>query len=193
MPFMLNGTAMNKPMLNGAILNCLHGGRHVWLQNQWTGPADASTSTLSQDGTVVAKNLFTNPGFDANGSQPAITKNIASGSMSDGVLTLTRVSGSTDAYWQWMLTGLPAGTPVVASCSMTNGKLMAWSSSWAALVPQSFTVPDDGVVRFAFAPTSDSTATFTRPLLCTAADYAAMQALGVTSFNGYTYTRQRKG
>ena len=34
---------------------------HVWLQNHWTGTPNASVSTLSQDGAVVATNLFKDP------------------------------------------------------------------------------------------------------------------------------------
>lgn len=150
----------------------------------WSGTAGESASTLSKDGAVVATNLFPNPGFDMNGSQPTTTKNVTSGSMSDGVLTLTRVSGRNDTYWLWKLTGLPAGTPMVSSCSMTNGITQAWSSSWGGMDSRSFKVPDDGVVLFAFAPTSDSAATFTKPLLCTAADWNAMQSLGIDWFSG---------
>ena len=60
MPFMLNGVAMNKPVQNGAVLNCLHGGSHVWLQNKLTGIANAPPSTLSKDGVVMATNLVAN-------------------------------------------------------------------------------------------------------------------------------------
>ena len=185
MPFIINGQKVNKPIYKGVVLNAMH----VWLQNHWTGAANASASTLSQDGAVVATNLFTNPGFNANGSPPSIKKNITSSSMSDGILTLTRASGNNDAYWLWWLTGLPAGTSMVASCSATNGRLYAWTSSWRGLNPSSFTVPDDGVVLLMFQPTSDSAATFTQPLLCTAAGWTAMQARGVTWFDGTTYTR----
>ena len=159
----------------------------------WSGTHNASASTLSQDGTVVATNFFPNPGFDMDGSQPTSKKNVTSGSMSDGVLTLTRVSGSNDVYWLWRLTGLPSGTRMVSSCSMTNGGLQAWSSSWGGMDAMSFTVPDDGVVMFAFMPTSDSAATFTRPLLCTAADWAAMQSLGIDWFSGDSDGFERDG
>ena len=185
MPFIINGQKVNKPIYKGVVLNAMH----VWLQNHWTGAADASTSTLSQDGQVVATNLFPNPDFNPNGSPPSMKKNITSSSMSDGILTLTRVSGNNDAYWLWWFTGLPAGTSMVSACSMTNGKLNVFTSSWSVLNPGSFTVPDNGNVLFAFQPTSDSAATFTRPLLCTASDWKAMQARGVTWFDGTTYTR----
>lgn len=56
MPFIINGQKLNKPIYEGVVLNAIH----VWLQNHWTGAANASTSTLSQDGTVVATNLAPN-------------------------------------------------------------------------------------------------------------------------------------
>ena len=185
MPFIINGQKVNKPIYKGIILNAVH----VWLQNHWTGTPNASISTLSQDGKVVATNLFPNPGFAANGLQPTTKKNITSSSMSDGVLTFTRVSGTYSNFFLWWLIGLPAGTSMVASCATTNGVLAVWSSSWNTLNPSSFTVPDDGAIQFAFKSTSDSAATFTQPLLCTAADWQAMQARGVTWFDGTTYTR----
>ena len=61
MPLMINGVSYNKPLLDGGRLNAIHAGHHMWLQNHWTGTPNASISTLSQDGQVVATNFAFDP------------------------------------------------------------------------------------------------------------------------------------
>ena len=95
MPFIINGQKLNKPIYKGVILNAIH----VWLQNHWTGTPNASASTLSQDGTVVATNLLTTPrtlnGYAVKWGNP---KNVSLQTDDNGDTYLHIVGGSNSTY-----------------------------------------------------------------------------------------------
>ena len=204
MPFIINGQKVNKPIYKGATLNAIH----VWLQNHWTGTANASNSILSQDGTVIATNLAPNPKPVSNGFQtfnfnnwsklPTIS-DTDQGMLIDGTeITDTNIGAR--------MVGLSIPGPGdyhLHGRVRTDG---TWNIDFAiayydyANIPPSSLV--DGVADIDFHV--DSTANGELQLKCpagstavwdnigiyTAADWQAMQALGITWFDGTTYTRR---
>ena len=82
MAIVINGTTYNRAMQNGKKVSVLFNSSKVIdsfpLITAWTGTPNASTSTLSQDGAVVATNLVTDPAWYAHTPrtwQATITKN----------------------------------------------------------------------------------------------------------------------
>ena len=61
MALMHGGVAQGKPYINGKQYNAWRNGKQLWPSTAWTGAANASTSTLSQDGQVVATNPLPTP------------------------------------------------------------------------------------------------------------------------------------
>ena len=220
MPFMLNGTAMNKPMLNGSILNCLHGGRHVWLQNHWTGTPNASTSTLSKDGAVVATNLETSPVIRNGIGWIAANSDLSN---SDAGVKVTNSSTDADSFlYTSSDRPVPASTPITIRADIVasddpgnpgvNGSLFVMELNSTGVIAGyqavnnllsigehsiSFTTHPTTVsisVRRYTSRTQGKSVTWKNYVgIYTQSDWQAMQALGITRFDGYTYTRQRKG
>lgn len=202
--------AYNKPLLGGVRYNAIRGGKHLWLQNQWSGTADASTSTLSQDGTLVATNLATNPALLASGMTSFSS---CSGEDSDDGMTLT-ATGSVacasldvhDIPGSGTTIHVAATLDAISSTTTPSGRglfVVFWSSSGAVLGTKNVgpsvgvlsvdvTVPDSASyieVRLYAPSATGGTATWSEILVCTAADYEAMQAKNVTWFDGDSYVR----
>lgn len=214
MPFIINGEKLNKPIYKGNNLNAIH----VWLQNHWTGTADASASTLSQDGQVVATNLFPYPKPTSN--IPLWTKwRVAVSFPGDGML-LTQtsdVSAGNGAYAQILLSGLKSGVTyhveadMIPSASVKPptkpGRMMLMvagpydlslvsGDSRVGAGRRACTFTADGVtqynlVLFAGDGSGDTSMSvmWSNILITTDADWQAMQARGVTWFDGDSYIR----
>ena len=61
MALIYGGVDQGRPYVNGKHYNAWHNGKQLWPSSAWTGTANASASTLSQDGTVVATNIIPDP------------------------------------------------------------------------------------------------------------------------------------
>lgn len=208
MPVVVNGTVMIKPLWNGAPLNCLH----VWFQNHWTGTADASPSTLSDDNGTIATNLADSPTPLAAGWQGT---NCTLSDTSTG-MELTCSTAGADAYAGCTVTGTQANTAYVVAATLVsaastsqvyNGWIFAYDSDSAGMHTHStgdWTSTTPGMRTLTFT-TADSTSFNVRLYgahvnvgdtavwihfgVYTLKDWQAMQALGITHFDGNTYTR----
>ena len=112
MPFIVNGQILNKPIYKGATLNAIH----VWLQNHWTGTPDASTSTLSQDGSVVATNSHKDPNALVkmgllNCTATQVGRN----------WRYTSTDANVSAVWGMFSSALPVGTVIYYKISADDG------------------------------------------------------------------------
>ena len=213
MPFIINGQKVNKPIYKGIILNAMH----VWLQNHWTGTANASTSTLSQDGAVVATNLFPSPKPTSKLTISVNTRAVVS-FPGDGMLLAQKseVSTGNGAFVQIPLSGLTPGVTYHVEAAMTTSAsvkppsggrvmLMVANRDHMVLVSGDNTVDagrractftaDGGtqydLVLFAGDGSGDTSMSvlWRRIIIVSDSDWAAMQARGVTWFDGDSYTR----
>ena len=187
------------------------------ITTAWTGTADASTSTLSQDGAVVATNLFTSPKPTSNLTISNKTR-VVSSTPGTGLLLAQTSSVSTGngAFAQIPLSGLTSGVTyhveadMIPSASVKppslNGRmmLMVANRSGMTLVSGDNTVSAgrractftaDGVtsydlVLFAGDGGGDTSMSvlWSNILIMTDADWAAMQDLGIDWFDGGTMT-----
>lgn len=201
MPFIINGLKLNKPIYEGVVLNAIH----VWLQNHWTGTPNASTSTLSQDGKVVATNLILSPlprAADYYAYDIFHVGRPTASDQSDGVKITSNGSENPAA----IVSGykLPAGSyHLHAELSEVSGTkwLDMMLGFWSYITPYP-SVLSNGIVDYDATLTSDMPPTdlmlkcptdgyavWRHVGLYTAADWQAMQARGVTWFNGDTYVR----
>ena len=202
MPFIINGQTLNKPIYEGVVLNAIH----VWLQNHWTGTPDASTSTLSQDGQVVATNLLptTQPG-STNTGNTSITQ------MDDGftITTNNTYTGNGDdhnLYPENAVAGVTyhfhAETADVLTTTLPDLSIWVdYSGRGGMGVPSTYLSSpsvidmdmtptyDVGRISFKCGMTAGDHVTFRHIGLYTAADWQAMQARGITWFNGNSYQR----
>ena len=207
MPFIINGQKVNKPIYKGTTLNAIH----VWLQNHWTGTANASTSTLSKDGSVVATNLLTDPSVETN-DPGLIVYNGSSSSVPAGLIT------PFDGSRRVSLASMYANRFSMYSYATAPGskyhlsfKVISWlagdvsvylnSDTSKPIATFSFSSPQQSWVTrdVEFTPANSNTwLIFTSNsggialdafLVCTAADWTALQALGVTWFDGDSYVR----
>jgi hypothetical protein len=222
MPFIINGQKLNKPIYKGVVLNAIH----VWLQNHWTSTPNASTSTLSQDGTIVATNAA---------EDPAITQTLAafhgegSWARSPDVTSPSGYSWTFTAQksdWQWLgalyligvkglvsnphpgekmhvllyagSTGLNNG--IVIEANIDNGTSWARQPNKLAIAPgpmawseATFTMPTDPSIQARlnsyYSIGNTGTITIGAVMLLTDTDWQAMQARGVTWFDGDSYVR----
>ena len=206
MPLMINGVSYNKPIRNGKILNALHADHHTWLQNHWTGTPNASASTLSLDGNVVATNQATDP------TSISTLKDIVCASSSNG-FTLTRntaYTGSDDN--NLVCANLVKGSPyhfhaeLVSAHVTSPSDFAVWSrnlslpNSVLAGGAQTFDMDFMGLdntfdnLRFSFktGKAVGDTVTWRNVGIYSASDWAAMQALGVNWFSGDIYEKEKK-
>lgn len=197
MPFIINGQILNKPIYKGATLNAIH----VWLQNHWTGTPDNSTSTLSQDGAVVATNLVTDPAWYAHTLRTyhaTITKNGAFWDVvKNGDISTAYLFGEEAAF-----SALTANTDYVAVAQVSGQFSVANTfTQTRGISNYSVAIIGDYVVWQVHVDTSDIRNLFLfvdlidAPIkvgmvgVFTLADWQAMQARGVTWFDGDSYVR----
>ena len=164
----------------------------------WTGAPNASTSTLSQDGTVVATNLYTVP--SPNSSYEGYGMQLSD---QDGALVLTSTDSTRD-NWAHLTSNfaLDAGNYVMNAEVITFPSGLSYrvaienaASQVIAKIgsgnvgPQHFTIQSNAY-EVRFAPVIDannpvgSKIILSRLGIYTASDWQAMQALGVTWFSG---------
>ena len=190
MPFIINGQKVNKPIYKGVVLNAIH----VWLQNHWTGTPNASASTLSQDGQVVATNSYTDPNSLIQRSSYNCT---ATQVVSHWRYTST--SASVSAVTGVLLSDLPIGTVIYYKTAAVDG--IQTSLQNATLLKQN----SDGGRWWAVSGVGDhaiffvgndsggsgigQSITLERFAQYTPQDYAALQARGVVWFDGDSYQR----
>ena len=211
MPLMINGVSYNKPLQDGKILNACHAGDHMWLQNHWTGTPNASTSTLSQDGRVVATNLVTSPKPLAAGwTQSAVTMTDTPDGMtvsahdgdSDSYATIINIPCNPDTTYH-----IAADLARIDGPTWNNGPLFAYEidgqggilathvnigGGGRGILQADFTTtPNTSYINIRlYAPLDVTQETVWRHIgLYTAADWQAMQALGVTWFDGDMYQK----
>ena len=203
MPFIVNGLKINKPIYEGVFLNAIH----VWLQNHWTGTANASTSTLSQDGQVVATNLLpTTRLAGPNTTNTSVTQT------ADGftITTNTTYTGYGDdhaIYLKNMVVGetyhFHAETDDVLTTTLPNASVWvdgfnvySFSNTYLSspsVIDKDITaiaIPYTTRVSFKCGMTAGDHVTWRHIGLYTASDWQAMQARGIIGFDGYTYTRR---
>ena len=212
MPFIVNGLKLNKPIYKGVVLNAMH----VWLQNHWTGTPNASASTLSQDGQVVATNLFPSPKPTSN--LPTSSKYRATVSFPGDGMLLTQtadVSAGAGAFVQIALSGLTPGATYHVGADMTpsasvkpptlSGRMMLTVGQYMNPVSGDNTV---GVGRRACTFTADGVTPYDIMLFAgdgsgdasmsvlwrnitvvSDSDWQAMQARGIRSFDGDSYQK----
>ena len=185
MPFVINGQKLNKPIYKGTILNAIH----VWLQNHWTGTANASTSTLSQDGRVVATNSHKDPNALRQKSMLKCTATQV-GSHWRYTSTDANESGITN----FISSDIPVGTVVYYKLSadddirtvLERATLLKQNSDgerWWSISTVGY-----HAIYFVGSGTGGSgvgqSITLERFAQYTPQDYAALQARGVTWFDG---------
>ena len=182
------------------------------LEASWTGAANASTSILSDAGSVVATQLYTNPNLLTShlqsfnytgGSQLAVLED------SDGVLTIqntdttpqntgaqtvgnvqiTLPAGSYHLHGEVMTTGdfpaMGADTALTMWRNVNISKDMVPASNVWTTLDADFTM--DGVTSLAlpYMKTPANSTTWWRHVgLYNAAGWTAMQALGIDWFSG---------
>ena len=220
MPLIINSVAYNKAIRNGKILNALHAEHHTWLQNHWTGTANASTSILSQDGQVVATNLVTSPKPLAAGWGAS-----AGASLADYAKGMAVVNQKTPDFYtsdiraQYALVLQPSTkyhvyarladcSAAIASPGKGHSVIMVLTESAVTtevgpknfsftteVGPKNFNVGAyDGsfvtgntgatTIRLYTGANAGDTAVWKDVVVCTQSDWAAMQARGITWFDG---------
>mgnify|MGYP003586005714 CR=1 FL=1 len=193
MPLMINEIPYNKPIRKGRGLNAIRAMRHAWLQNHWTGTPNASTSILSQDGQVVATNLSTDPNalrqmntWAPGGSGPTTAARQSDGHWvytpgPDGhvlaiFIPITPLAQDDYVYCDWL-----GGT---GDGYLENMDTVAKGNGW--VLGKNTNPAGNKTLR----PGLNGTPiTILKVGRCSAADYAAMQACGVTWFDGDSYQR----
>ena len=183
----------------------------------WTGTPNASTSTLSKDGAVVATNLFPNPSFES-GSATGFSVTSGTVGYTDGgtnspadgsyFLTIPR-SGTSNATIVTNSIAVSAGASMrlqakVVSLARTYSIVATYGSGATQTVYSgsaggangvwssqswTFTVPS-GETTMTLTISAEYTIRFDMFQLCTQSDYAAMQSLGVDWFSGDTQSPQ---
>lgn len=168
------------------------------LSSSWVGTANASASTLSKDGTVIATNLSTDPNFVSSGHDTWQTDRTLN---SDGTYTFTLSSGKTNGTFYL--------TPNIGAFTFTPNTqyvIGVWYKPTSiGIQPLSNATHVDIVkdtTHYVFSATSDSSGyissaiwigsgqtsiTPIKVLAVSQSDYDAMQALGVDWFAGDTY------
>ena len=198
MPFIINGLKLNKPIYGGVVLNAMH----VWLQNHWTGTANASSSTLSQDGQVVATNSYTDPNALTKPTLSVLAngKWAAANLVADGVHWRVVIDPSwTMAHYPqvfnaWRDTGDVAVIAADANADkicVQNGTLISQTGTMAVYRIGASSLGDAGIgfKGFGGSMQSGEGITITGCGVYTAADWQAMQARGVAWFDGDSYIR----
>lgn len=202
MPFIINGLKLNKPIYEGVVLNAIH----VWLQNHWTGTTNASTSTLSQDGKIIATNLLWTPKPASASTRTSVTQT------PDGftIKTNTTYTGNGkdhDVYLQNVVVGetyhFHAETDDVLTTTLPDASVWAdgfnmpggFSNTYLlspSVIDKDITavaINYDRRVSFKCGMTAGDHVTWRHVGLYTAADWQAMQARGIKWFDGDTYVR----
>ena len=190
----------------------------MWLQNHWTGTPNASSSTLSQDGQVVATNLFTSPKPTSNLTISGQARVVAS--FPSGGMLLNQTSVVSTGYGAFVQMPLPALTPGVTyhveadmlpSASVkpptSNGRkmLMVANRSGMILVSGDNTVGSGrractftagGVTSYDLAlfagdgsGDTSMSVLWQNIIIVSDSDWKAMKARGVTWFDGDSYQR----
>jgi hypothetical protein len=162
------------------------------LSSVWTGTADASASTLSQDGAVVATNSFAAP----NATMQYEMLNGTSAKVG-GKWEYRSIAADVSAIYSILPSDLPVGTVVYYKISadtrirttLQNASLLKQNDDgerWWVID----TVGDHAI----FIVGSDSggsgvgqTVTLERFAQYTSSDYATLQSLGIDWFTGDTY------
>lgn len=198
MPLMINGVSYNKPILDGGRLNAIH----AWMLNHWLGTPNASTSTLSQEGKVVATNLFTDPnaltksgiGVLVNGEWGAASP-VADGDHWRIIIDPSWTSALYPGFFNaWRDTG---DVVVITTDSnadkiyVQNGTLISHTSTMAVYRIGASSLGDAGIwfrdSGMCLQPGEGIT--ITGYGVYTSDDWDAMQALGVTWFDGDMYQK----
>ncbi|MFT9305590.1 MAG: hypothetical protein ABF524_07380 [Bifidobacterium aquikefiri] len=179
--------------------------KNTSLSSTWSGTANASSSTLSKDGSVVATNLLVNPNPRSSGK----FNSIANGTVVDvdnGVrLTPTNVGTKANVNMSIPKPVIPAGDYVLVASLKYSG------STWYDYVvycgdvypniptssltsnPQNFVIPfttsRDGVSggNVQFKTPYDGWTEWSNIGLFTASDWQAMQSLDIDWFSGDSY------
>jgi hypothetical protein len=185
----------------------VHGGGLVFdtsPSTRWTGTPNASTSTLSQDGTVVAKNLFPTPRpASADMGNTSITQTddgftiktnkTYTGGGDDHFLYPDTVAGETyhlHAETDDVLTTTLPDLSIWINDVSVPGGLGAPNTYLSSTSVIDMDIPATGGtsgVSFKCGMTAGDHVTWRQLGLYTAADWAAMQALGVDWFDGDSY------
>ena len=186
MPIMMGGLVMNKPLLDGQRLNCVHDSKQVWLQTMWNSTPNASTSTLSQDGTVVATNLDTNP---SNIRARPWWQSIATWN-SDGTVTYSLPSGETYGTFFCAAAGDVGDVLRITFREDISSRAFVTEGIVGLSKLDSHTIM--GTINRAGKPTlnvAQGALTPLKTIRVTQSDYTAMQALDVNWFDGNRYMR----
>ena len=213
MTLMHGGIAQGRPYINGKHYNAWHNGKQLWPSPAWTGTANASTSTLSQDGSVVAINHALDPSLAAQPSIAWIGKlNISWSQYDEGGVHVWRASHKAgDASgtvmvkfpmdaprWSYSAYGLMVRTSISLNTLRLNDAINftvpADTSKWTLIhsgqASSSNTFYSNNVLS-GWEDSLDSTidwyVEFARPLAMTATDWGAMQTLGIDWFSGDEY------
>lgn len=168
------------------------------LQAAWTGTANASASTLSQDGAVVATNLL-----KANRPASPATVHTSIAQTADGftITTNTTYTGAGDNNNIYTLNTVPGVTYHFHAenddvLTTTLPDVSIWADGYGSfsntyllsphVIDKDITATNTGLPRFSFKSgmTAGDRVTWRRIGLYTAADWQAMQARGVTWFDG---------
>lgn len=178
------------------------------VSTAWTGTPNASTSTLPQDGAVMATNLFTNPvplasALSTKGVVATDTSNgvsiVATNDMQDSYATISTIPVNANTTYH-----IAAELMQLDGPTWPNGPLFAveWTATNAlaathvaiggrkqAILQTDFTTKPTAThidIRL-YAPLDKTQQTVWRHIgLYAASDWAAMQALGVDWFSGDT-------
>jgi len=186
MPLMINSASYNKPLLQGKRLNACHAGHYMWLQNHWTDTPNASTSTLSKDGTVVATNLDTNP---SNIRSRAVWQSTATQN-SDGTWTYALQAGATNGTFFCASEGNVGDVLRITFKEDISSRALGGEGITELSKPDSHTIV--GIINVTGGPTLNIALGALTPLKTirvTQSDYDAMQALGVDWFDGTMYQK----
>ncbi|MEE8739049.1 MAG: hypothetical protein SOI66_09120 [Bifidobacterium sp.] len=193
-----------------------HGGGLLFdspLRTGWTGDVDRSPSTLARDGNVIATNLFKNPSFDPEGQMPVLTSG-AGVNMHDGVATLTTtnnkdlngavfgISMQPGIYYiafrvaNWTSqTPSPSNAPRVFvvrdlnDMTLYSTNVLQYPSD--GVMYQTVNVRDTASsnigIGFLGPDVNGGTVDVSQVLVCTSADWQAMQEAGIAWFDGDSY------
>ncbi|MEE8725822.1 MAG: hypothetical protein SOH95_02415 [Bifidobacterium crudilactis] len=168
------------------------------LSSAWTGSPDASASTLSKDGTVIATNLSTDPNFVSSGHGTWQTDRTLN---SDGTYTFTLSSGKANGTFY-----LTPNAGAFTFTPNTQYVIGVWYKPTSIGIQPLSNATHVGIVKdtthYVFSATSDSSGiinsaiwigsgqtsiTPIKVLAVSQSDYDAMQSLGVDWFAGDTY------
>ena len=209
MPFIVNGLKLNKPIYEGVVLNAIH----VWLQNHWTGTANASSSILSDDNGTIATNNSVDPQAKAN--HTFWTKNTGSAvTDTDGkwiysIPAFDSVNNKSNAVYITPITRdwtPPIGEDYIFVAQFDNlvgvslaemnfefsAGTVATGSNWRAVRCK---LSANNTVHLALGIDSDSSNPSAKSFklvnwgVYSITDWQKMQSLGVNWFSGTTYTR----